>query len=218
MATVETTPTYADLLDLLAPIGDIPPERVLLRPMPGAATEQDVIDIETREGRLCELIDGVLVEKARGFNESRLACLLVYFLLDFVQRHDLGIVAGADGTIRLFPGQVRIPDVCFVAWDRLPGRHYPKEPIPDLAPDLAVEVLSEGNTPREMERKLADYFTAGVRLVWYVEPKSKTVRVYTGVDQLVVLGGEQTLDGGDVLPGFVLPLPRLFAADTSTQP
>jgi Uma2 family endonuclease len=184
---------------------------VLLRPFPGTATEQDVADVGTRQKRLCELIDGVLVEKAVGFQESQLAILLAYFLVGFVRQHDLGIVAGADGTLRLRPGQVRIPDLCFIAWDRLPGRQLPRDPIPDLVPDLAVEVLSEGNTPGEMQRKLADYFAAGVRLVWLVDPKTRTVRIHTASDQSSLLDETQTLDGGDVLPGFALPLGQLFS-------
>jgi Uma2 family endonuclease len=204
----EPTPTLADLLTQL---GDIPPRRVLLRPFPGTATERDVLDIGTGQKRLCELIDGVLVEKAVGFQESQLAILLAYFLVGFVREHDLGIVAGADGTLRLKPGQVRIPDLCFISWDRLPGRQLPRDPIPDLVPDLAVEVLSEGNTPGEMERKLADYFAAGVRLVWLIDPRARTVRIHTASDQSSLLDDRQTLDGGDVLPGFALPLGQLFA-------
>ena len=87
----------------------------------------------------------------------------------------------------------------------------PSEPIPDLAPDLAVEVLSESNTEAEMTRKRQDYFTAGVRLVWLVDPATRSVKVYTNVDQATVLQDEQTLQGGDILPGFSLPLRELFA-------
>ncbi len=142
----EPIPTLADLLTQAR---GHPPRRVLLRPFPGTATEQDVADVGTHQKRLCELIDGVLVEKAVGFQESQLAILLAYFLVGFVRQHDLGIVAGADGPLRLRPGQVRIPDLCFIAWDRLPGRQLPRDPIPNLVPDLAVEV-SAGNTPAEM--------------------------------------------------------------------
>ena len=71
--------------------------------------------------------------------------------------------------------------------------------------------LSKSNTKSEMARKLGEYFQAGVRLVWLVNPKTQTVHVYTAVDQLVPLKGDQALDGGDVLPGFSLPLFELFA-------
>jgi Uma2 family endonuclease len=198
------------IADLLEQLGDIPPNRVRLRPYPGTATEQDVIDIRTREKRLCELVDGVLVEKAMGYNESALTAWLIYLLIGFVEEHDLGIVAGPDGTLRLMPGLVRIPDISFVSWGRLPGQTLPRTPIPDLVPDLTIEVLSESNTRREMERKLGEYFSVGVRLVWYVDPRTRTVQVYTGVDEITSLDASQTLDGDDVLPGFSLPLQRLF--------
>ena len=151
MALTSTGMTLADLLERF---GAIPAARIRYDPPPGTATEQDVITLEARENRLFELVDGVLVEKAMGFYESFLAMRLVQFLLTFVEQHALGIVAGAAGMLRLAPGRVRIPDVSFISWDRLPQRRVPRQPIPDLVPDLAVEVLSEGNTPREMEQKL----------------------------------------------------------------
>jgi Uma2 family endonuclease len=200
--------TIADLLDHF---GNISPRRIRLRPAPGTAVERDVIAIHDREDRLYELVDGVLVEKAMGFQEAVLALEIGRLLGNFVADRDLGIVAGPDGTLRLMPGLVRIPDVAVVCWKRLPGRSIPAEPIPELTPDLAVEVLSEGNTPKEMERKLKDYFFAGVRLVWYVDPNRRTVDVFTAPDQGVRLEEGQALDGGAVLPGFTLPLRRLFA-------
>jgi Uma2 family endonuclease len=199
------------LADLVKQLGGIPLDRIRLQPSPGTATERDVLDVERRENRLCELVDGVLVEKAMGFRESLLACALIEFLRAFVRPRKLGVVAGADGMMRLASGLVRIPDVSFVSWGRLPARRVPTTPIPRLAPDLAVEVISEGNTKREMERKLREYFEAGVLLVWLIDPKARTVAVYTAVDQFIVLGEKQTLDGGPVLPGFSLPLAQLFA-------
>ena len=197
------------LADLLRRLGDIPPERVLLCPAPGTATEEDLFEAE-RRGHLCELVDGTLVEKATGYEESSLALTLGYFLVDFVRRHRLGITAGSDGTLRLFPGLVRIPDISFVSWARLPGRDEHKKPIPSLAPDLAVEVLSKSNSRAEMTRKLGEYFEAGVRLVWMVDPRVGTVRVHTGPEVSTLLSVGDTLDGGDVLPGFELPLATLF--------
>ncbi|HEX8200111.1 MAG TPA: Uma2 family endonuclease, partial [Isosphaeraceae bacterium] len=116
-----------------------------------------------------------------------------------------------DGTMRLFPGLVRIPDVSFISWERYPKPTGRRVAIPDLAPDLAVEVLSKGNTRKEMERKLGEYFRAGVRLVWYADPKARTARVYTAPDRCVLLREDDTLDGGDVLPGFRLPIRDWFA-------
>ena len=91
----------------------------------------------------------------------------------------LGIVSGEAGTLRLMPGLVRIPDVAFVSWRHFPNRRLPRRRIPDLVPDMAVEVLSEGNTEAEMANKLQEYFIAGVPLVGYVDPEARTVQVYT---------------------------------------
>ena len=207
MATITESWTVADLLEQFGPI---PISRIRHDPPPGSAKEQDVIDIETNEDRLYELIDGVLVEKTVGFYESYLAMLMGRYLSEFAQDHDLGIVVGEAGMMRLSPGLVRIPDIAFVSWDRLPNRQVPREPIPDLAPDLAVEVLSKGNTPKEMDRKLDDYFQANVKLVWYVDPPNRSVRVFRSTDESLIVAEDETLDGGDVLPGFQLKLSDLF--------
>ena len=114
--------------------------------------------------------------------------------------------------MRLAPGLVRIPDVSFISLERLPGEEVPREPIPDLAPDLAVEVISRGNTRREMERKLDDYFTAGTKLVWYVyHSPRREVWVYTSPTEHSVLCEGESLDGGEVVPGFRLAINDLFA-------
>ena len=195
--------------DLLERFGPMPDGRIRTNPPPGTATEQDVIDVEARESRLCELVEGVLVEKTVGIYESHLAVRIIHILVGFVERYPLGIVLGADGMMRLAPGLVRIPDASFVSWDQLPGRRVPRVPIADLAPDLAVEVISPSNTAREMERKLQEYLAAGVRLVWHVLPEPQEVHVYTA-ERHDVLTMDQELSGGEVLPGFALPLRQLF--------
>ena len=202
--------TIVTLADLLEQLGGIAPARVRFRPLPGTATETDVLEIHDREDRLYELVDGVLVEKAMGFRESLLAGVLFAILWGFVRPRNLGLVTGADGTMRLMAGLVRIPDVAFISWERLPHRRVPREPIPALAPDLAVEVLSAGNTPGEMARKRQEYFAAGVHCVWQVDPTTRTVEVFTAPDRSTVLHEAQTLEGGTVLPGFTLPLQELF--------
>jgi Uma2 family endonuclease len=199
------------MADLLQSLGGISPERVRLDPPPGTATEQDVLDIEAKENRLFELVDGVLVEKAMGFWESVLATAIAAALRAFVIPRKLGVVAGADGMVRLFPhiSLIRMPDVVYVSNARLPAGK--RRPVPQLAPDLAVEVLSEGNTIAEMRRKRREYFKAGVRLVWIVNPKTRTIDVYTKVENPVTFREGQLLDGGDVLPGFMLDVTTLFA-------
>ncbi len=200
-----------NLAELVERLGGIPLERIRFHPPPGTATEDDVIAaLEAPRKRLCELVDGVLVEKAMGYSESLLAALLIEVLNAFVRARNLGLVTAPDGTMRLWAGRVRMPDVAFTSWDRMPGRRRPTRPVPDLAPNLAVEVLSQSNTPAEMRLKRQDYFTAGVQLVWEVNPDARTVSVYTAREDATVLAETDTLDGGSVLPGFALPLRDLF--------
>jgi Uma2 family endonuclease len=203
-------PEIKTLADLQRRLGGVPLERIWFHPAPGTATEKDVALAEERENRLCELVDGTLVEKAMGFDESRLAIELAHLINSYLDKHDLGICVGADGMMRIAPGLVRIPDVSFISWNRLPGRESPREPIPDLAPDLAVEMLSEGNTKPEMDRKVREYFEAGVMLVWLIDPRKRSARVYSAIDKWSLVRANQTLSGGDVLPGFILRLSALL--------
>ena len=205
-------------VDLVERFGAIPLSRVVQNPPPGAATEQDVIDLDAHEDRLCELVDGTLVEKTVGAYESYLAVFLGELLNAFVRKNRLGFTLGEAGMMRLAPGLVRIPDISFISWDRLPDRRVPREPIPDLAPDLAVEVISRHNTRQEMDRKLQDYFAAGVRLVWHVyHSPRREVWVYVSPTEHSVVREDETLDGGAVLPGFQLALADLFAEPAGPQ-
>jgi Uma2 family endonuclease len=198
------------LADFWTHLGGIPPERIRMFPPPGTATEKDVLEVERQTGRPCELIDGTLVEKTVGYKESLIAAEVIFLIKLFLRDCDLGIVLGEAGTLRVLPRQVRVPDVCFISWEHFPNRELPSEPIPALAPDLAIEVLSAGNTAAEMQRKLQDYFTAGVKLVWYIDPQTRSAKSYTAEDQFVAADENGSLTGGDVLPGFELQLKALF--------
>jgi Uma2 family endonuclease len=197
--------------DLIHGLGGISLSRILAKPAPGTATEADVLDAQRRYNRLYELVDGVLVEKVMAYRESLFALFIARILLDFVEPRNLGLVSGADGSLRLFAGLVRIPDVAFTSWDRLPGRVVPKEPIPFLSPDLVIEVLSESNTPAEMKRKRGEFFSAGVRLVWEFDVESRIVAVHTPEGGMTTFDSSRSLEGGDVLPGFTVALGDLFA-------
>ena len=204
------TNTFDELHERL---GLVPLNRILINPPPGTATEEHVL--EERDGpnkRLVELIDGVLVEKAVGTPESFLGGRLFRIIADYADEYELGVVLPGDGPLRLAPGNVRYPDVSFIPWEALPGGELPTEKIWDVTPALAVEVLSESNTPAEMGRKLDDLFAAGCKLVWFIDPPTKTAKVYTSAKRFKELDATGTLDGGKVLPGFTLPLADLFAA------
>src|SRR5262245_43088339 len=167
--------TFADLLER---IGDVPPDRILMRPAPGTATEEDAIALlEAVNNRLVELVEGALVEKAMGVRESLIAAIIGHRLMTFLDEHDLGVVLGADGAMKVRQGLVRIADVSFIRWAQWPDG-VPDEPLVRVAPDLAVEVLSESNTKKERQRKLRDYFLAGVQVVWFIDPKTETAEVY----------------------------------------
>jgi Uma2 family endonuclease len=226
MATVDSPPQSASafpapvvssllpanwtVADVVASLGGIPLDRIRVVPPFGTATEKDVLEVERQTGCPCELIDGTLVEKTVGYYESFLAVRIICLLQAFVKTHDLGIVLGEAGTLQILPRQVRVPDVCFISWNRFPNRELPPEPIPTLAPDLAIEVLSAGNTAGEMQRKLQDYFAAGVKLVWYIDPQTRSAKPYMAEEQFVTVDENGALSGRDVLPGFELPLNALF--------
>lgn len=203
-------PESETLADLVRRLGDIPLDRIRLRPAPGTATVEDVDRIEVKENRLFELIEGTLVEKAMGFESAWVALQLGTLINLYLERSNLGVCVGADGMMQIAQGLVRIPDVSYVSWDRIPGGEVPKKPIPNLVPDLAVEVLSPTNTPREMNRKVDEFFEAGVRLVWLIDPEKRTARIYTSPDRFAEIDADGTLDALDVLPGFSVRLGDLL--------
>jgi len=130
----------------------------------------------------------------------------------FVKANNLGIVCGAETgfIVERDPDSVLGADVAFISHERLAKIDNPDKFGP-FAPDLAVEVMSPGNTAREMEEKVALYFGAGARAVWVFNPKKKTVAAYTSPSDMRLLSEQDTLDGGDVLSGFTLDLAKLFA-------
>jgi Uma2 family endonuclease len=221
MASVLDFPTAAErsathfppdwtLADVQMHLGGVPAERIRLHPFPGVATEQDLLALEDRGIKLIELIDGILVEKAVGWEEAIVTMLIGQALRNYLDEHDLGHVLGPDAIVRLLPNRLRAADVAFVGWHRFPKDRLPRRPIPRLIPDLAIEVLSETNTEAEMQLKLKDYFDAGVPLVWIIDPATRSARVYTALDQMETIGTDGKLDGGEVLPGFELRLDELF--------
>lgn len=201
------------MADFVRGLGDIPLDRIRVHPPIGTATEDDLIKARTRAGnRLCELIDGTLVEKPVGTRESLMAGFVFGFLWDYLKGNDIGRLLGADGACKLRPGNVRVPDVSFIPWDRMPDEEEPEEKIWAVTPALAVEVLSESNTKAEIDRKLSELFSSGCKLAWVIDPRTKSAKVYTSAKRYKELDKAGTLDGGRVLPGFKLPLADLFAA------
>ncbi len=205
---------FETLADLHERLGFVPLRRIRMQPAPGTATEKDLLAIPREEGRF-ELIDGTLVEKTpMGWKEGMWAIYLGYWLIDHVRKNDLGIAFGADSPYRLRLGLVRVPDLSFVPWSRLPGEEAPDVAISNIIPTLAVEVLSANNRAGEIKLKIQQFFQAGVELVWIVDPKKRIVKVYKEPSKFEVLDIDSALDGGGVVPGFHLNLRDYFSEGT----
>jgi Uma2 family endonuclease len=212
MASVtDTTLPLWTASEVITRFGNIPIARIVTTPRPGEATEADVIKMHDRYDRLCELVDGTLVEKAMGWQESEMAIIIATRLRNVVASNNLGKVFGPDGMFRLKPEHIRIPDVAFVSNQRFAGRTLKPGAFWELGCDLAVEVMSPSNTRREMERKLSDYFAAGVQTVWLVYIKTREVAAYSSPHDSVTLTGDDALEGGSLLPGFSVRVSQLFA-------
>ena len=162
-------------------------------------------------GKRRELVKGELREMPpasglHGIYGGRLQAYLGYYVL--TQRLGKVLSAGTGFIIARAPDTVRAPDIAFVSQKRLP------DPLPDgylpIAPDLAVEVVSPNDTKREVMEKVGEWLDAGVRLVWVVEFRKRTITVYRSRQQVLVLTEENILEGGDVVPGFSLPVQDVF--------
>jgi Uma2 family endonuclease len=164
-----------------------------------------------------ELVRGRLVrEPPAGMDHGRVEIRLAVLIANFADRHALGDVFSADTGYVLFedPPTVRVPDVSFVSVARLPS---PEDSIRfgRMAPDLAVEVISPSNTATEIIEKIADYLNAGTRLLWIVEPRRRCVTVHRA-DEVRLLREGDELEGYEVLPGFSVPVARIFTGSPGT--
>ncbi|MEA2515985.1 MAG: hypothetical protein QOF01_4304 [Thermomicrobiales bacterium] len=146
-----------------------------------------------------------------GSKASGLAHWIGYLLSFFVVPRDLGHVTGADGSfvLRRDPDVVVVPDVAFTKWENVPGGEVPDSYFPGR-PDLAVEVKSPSDRRRDIDEKVRLYRDAGVPLVWWVLPEDRSVEVYRDGQLAATLHEGDALDGGDVLPGFSLPVVDIF--------
>jgi Uma2 family endonuclease len=196
--------------ELASRIGDVPLWRIQTDPLPGTGTESDVERVRSERGVLCELIDGVLVEKAVSYETAFLASEIGRLLANLVHPRKLGWVVGADGFIWIQGRHLRAPDVQFMRRDQLPGQRIAASGFPEVAPVLVVEVFRPGNTLGELELKRAHFFAAGTELFWIVYAKRQQIEVSTAPQTYRTLARGDTLDGGDVLPGFSMGLAELF--------
>ena len=164
------------------------------------------------DGWQYELVQGKLIRMAPSSSRPAIVATRISTRVGvFVAGNALGVVGGADWGFRLTsdPDTVRAPDVAFVRAERLPPPAE-REGTLRLVPDLAVEVVSPSDRMTEVREKVREYLEAGVRLVWVVDPRRETVTIFAADGTERVLRAGDTLDGGDVLPDFRLPVADIF--------
>ena len=173
-------------------------------------TAEELLAMPRGEGRRYELLRGVLVEKmATGDPHGDAVTRIAFYLTGYAEGNDYGVVRSGEPGYRLErdPDTVRAPDVAWIA----PGRIPPgTQGYPELAPDLAVEVKSPGNSYAELAAKAGMWLSYGSRQVWVADPERVTITVYRPYQEPLILGEDDTLEGGDLLPGFATPVWRLF--------
>ena len=177
---------------------------------PRLLTEQDLERLPD-DGSRHELQAGLLLAEPRPFPlHAQIQARIIELLAGFVRAHGLGQVL-CDGGFLLAsnPDTVRGPDVSFVTRDRW-GAVTDRGRFFRGAPDLAIEVLSPSNRAGEIHAKVADYLAAGARVIWIVDPKHRSITVHETLLAPRRLGPQDVLDGGEVLPGFSIPVEAIF--------
>jgi len=190
----------------------MPAEHAYVPDMPQLMTAEELLYTNVPNKR-AELVRGVLVvREPAGGRHGRVTNELSRTIGNHVHAHALGAVYAAETgfTLARRPDTVRAPDVAFVRRERLPD----PEPtgFPDLAPDLVVEVVSPGDRAGEILAKVADWLSAGTRLVWVVDPERRLARVYRADGSEQIVEEADRLLGEDVLPGFSCPLASILGS------
>jgi len=175
-------------------------------------TADELLALPAGMGKRYELVAGELrVMSPAGWRHGKVVSRLNARLETFVAEYDVGVVFGAETGFRLSrnPDTVRAPDVSFIAKMNLP-EHEPSEAFWPGAPDLAVEVVSHDDRPREVEAKAYAWLEAGCRVVWNVDPKSKTIKAYSAGGGVEVFAAGDMLKAESILPGSSCSVEELF--------
>ncbi len=165
------------------------------------------------DGEKYELVDGKLVERNMGWKSSWVGGRLFHQMSAFCDNHPLGLVAPADASYQCFPNapkKVRRADASFIRKERLPDADE-LEGHCRIAPDIVGEVVSPNDLYSEVEEKVEEYLEAGVRLVWVLNPPTRSIRVHRQDGTVTDLSENDDLSGEDVLPGFRCRVGDLFA-------
>jgi len=189
------------------------PGRLVTMSTSSPITDADLLRLP-RDGRKRELVDGEIRVSPAGGRHGQISVELLVRIHAHVRERGLGVVFDSSTGFRL-PGRraghydVRSPDVAFVAAGRLPDDLAPVGFI-ELAPDLAVEILSPDDRRREVLEKVGEFLDAGTRLVWVLDPEERSAAAYRSLTDVRRLAENGVLDGEDVVPGFACPLAEVF--------
>lgn len=174
-------------------------------------TPEDLLALPERER--FELVDGQLVEREMSHSAVWISARIIYFIQAYLMKNPIGDVYSEGGSYQCFPeesSRIRRPDVSFIRTGRLPLEQFERGHV-RIAPDLAVEVISPSDLHYDVNSKLEDYFSAGIPLVWLVNPDTRTVTVYREKGTSITrLQFHDTLTGEDILPGFTCPVKDIF--------
>ena len=173
-------------------------------------TEKELAELPKDDGKY-ELVDGELeLMSPAHIDHGQVCAKIIIYLGSHVLTKRLGFIAEGQTGFWMANGNLRSPDVSFISHStnaklqRLPTGFFKG------APDLAIEVVSPGDRPKQVTEKIADYFSSGSKLVWVIYPKNRSARIFRKPGESQLIGENETLKGEDVVPGFSLRLSELF--------
>jgi Uma2 family endonuclease len=164
------------------------------------------------DGHRYEIVNGELIEMGNsGALHGYVCSLLLAALMSYCLSKKLGVILDSSTAFKMKNGNKRSPDISFFAKERLQGLDNLPTGFLEGAPDLAVEVLSPGNTVEEIHDKLVEYFENGTRLAWVVHPSEHYVLVYRSAQEPDrLLKSIDALNGEELMPSFSLAIADLF--------
>jgi Uma2 family endonuclease len=185
--------------------------------LPGTLEFAPPIEIESPDGELYEIVDGRRIEIPMSYHAGLVATELTIELGAHIRPQEprpghLAVEVLFQIPLTKDSTRQRRPDIALVSAERWPIERPQslKADAWDVVPDLVVEVVSPTDRAADLLEKVYEYFQAGVRLVWLIYPTLRCIHVFEALNQIRVLTGADILDGGAVLPGFQLPVHRLF--------
>jgi Uma2 family endonuclease len=182
-------------------------------------TPEDLLTMP--DGDHYELVDGHLVERNVSYLSSFVGGRIHRLVGNYCEDNNLGWVAPADTGFQCYPdapNKVRRPDATFIRLERMSVEEASEDGYTHIVPDLVVEVLSPNDLAYEIDRKVQEYRRADVRLIWVVNPDTRSVKVYRADGTLIELAEDDEITGEDVIPGFRCPVREFFRLPVKARP